>query len=86
MNPSHLAKGVGPDLYWASSFELHHFNEGQPDRGGRAIDDVYMYEIVIKCFYPLSNTSGYEGGRRGPCHPENADPGLASGDIELSTP
>ena len=41
MNPSHLAKGVGPDLYWASSFELHHFNEGQPDRGGRAIDDVY---------------------------------------------
>ena len=29
---------------------------------------------------------GYEGGRRGPSHPENADPGLASGDIELSTP
>ena len=59
MNPSHLAKGVGPDLYWASSFELHHFNEGQPDRGGRAIDDVYMYEIVIKYFYPLSNTSTF---------------------------
>ena len=59
MNPSHLAKGVGPDLYWASSFELHHLNEGQPDRGGRAIDDVYMYEIVIKYFYPLSNTSTF---------------------------
>ena len=29
---------------------------------------------------------GYEGGRRGPSHPEKADPGLASGDIELSTP
>ena len=29
---------------------------------------------------------GYEGGRRGPSHSENADPGLASGDIELSTP
>ena len=29
---------------------------------------------------------GYEGGRRGPSHPENADPGLASDDIELSTP
>ena len=35
---------------------MHHLNEGQPDRGGRAIDDVYMYEIVIKYFYPLSNT------------------------------
>ena len=29
---------------------------------------------------------GYEGGRRGPSHPEKADPGLASGDIELSSP
>ena len=29
---------------------------------------------------------GYEGGRRGPSHPETADPGSASGDIELSTP
>ena len=29
---------------------------------------------------------GYEGGRRGPSHPEKADPGSASGDIELSTP
>ena len=28
---------------------------------------------------------GYEGGRRGPSHPETADPGSASGDIELST-
>ena len=29
---------------------------------------------------------GHEGGRRGPSHPEKADPGSASGDIELSTP
>ena len=28
----------------------------------------------------------YEGGRRGPSHPEHADPGSASGDKELSTP
>ena len=31
-------------------------------------------------------SDGYEGGRRGPSHPETADPGSASGDIELSTP
>ena len=29
---------------------------------------------------------GYEDGRSGPSHPENADPGLARGAIELSTP
>ena len=29
---------------------------------------------------------GYEGGRRGPSHPQNADPGLARGDMEIRTP
>ena len=29
---------------------------------------------------------GYEGEGCGPSHPEKADPGSASGDIELSTP
>ena len=29
---------------------------------------------------------GHEGGRRGPSHPKTADPGSASGNIELSTP
>ena len=50
---------AGRDKAMNSVGELHHLNEGQPDRGGRAIDDVYMYEIVIKYFYPLSNTSTF---------------------------
>ena len=37
-------------------------------------------------FTQVSGLCGYEGGRRGPSHPENADPGSARGDMELSTP
>ena len=63
MKPSHLAKGVGLDLSGQLIRVASLFNEGQRGvsllAGGRAIDDVYMYEIVIKYFYPLSNTSTF---------------------------
>jgi hypothetical protein len=39
MNPPHLAKGVGLDLYWASSSSFITFQVSLA--GGRAIDDVY---------------------------------------------
>ena len=71
--------GHGGDGARKKSRNVHRLRSA-PMQGGRATAAAQGFTAEG------GDLCGYEGGRRGPSHPEKADPGLASGDIELSTP